>query len=302
VHTQTQVIEVGRGGLLKGQLLGSSARRDHPFRLLVENGSDERVESADVIIDATGCFGNPNRLGDGGVLAPGERRAAEKGNVVYGLPPSAEFGAGNHTMIVGAGYSAATTLKMLLDRGDQRVTWLTLNDGEPYVRVDNDPLPQRDVLALLGNAIARGEYPAVTHIGGAAVDSIESGDRCLVTVRRVESGERVEIAVDKVVASVGFRPDWSLVRELQFHQCWGSEGPMKLAAALLGASGGGDCLAQASHGADTLRSPEPDFFVLGAKSYGRNSSFLIKLGLEQVDDVITLVGRVDPGATEAPPP
>ena len=28
-----------------------------------------------------------------------------------------------------------------------------------------------------------------------------------------------------------------------------------------------------------------DFFVLGAKSYGRNSSFLIRLGVEQVQEV-----------------
>ena len=45
---------------------------------------------------------------------------------------------------------------------------------------------------------------------------------------------------------------------------------MKLAAALLGARGG-DCLAQTSHGAETLANPEPGFFILGAKSYGRNT-------------------------------
>ena len=35
-------------------------------------------------------------------------------------------------------------------------------------------------------------------------------------------------------------------------------------------------------GADTLRNPEPDFYVIGSKSYGRNSQFLIRVGLEQV--------------------
>ncbi len=31
--------------------------------------------------------------------------------------------------------------------------------------------------------------------------------------------------------------------------------------------------------------PEPGFFILGAKSYGRNSQFLLRIGWQQVDDV-----------------
>ena len=41
--------------------------------------------------------------------------------------------------------------------------------------------------------------------------------------------------------------------------------------------------------ADALRNPEPDFYVLGAKSYGRNPDFLIRVGLEQIRDVFTLI-------------
>jgi hypothetical protein len=114
-----------------------------------------------------------------------------------------------------------------------------------------------------------------------------------VTLQLLTSGgQAVQVCgVDQVVAHVGFQPDVSLYRELQVHQCYASEGPMQLAAALL-ASGGssGDCLAQTSPGPATLTSPEPDFFILGAKSYGRGSSFLIKLGLEQIHDVLTLLG------------
>ena len=49
--------------------------------------------------------------------------------------------------------------------------------------------------------------------------------------------------------------------------------------------GAGDCLAQQSHGPDSLTNPEPGFFILGAKSYGRNSQFLLRAGWQQVDDV-----------------
>ena len=40
-------------------------------------------------------------------------------------------------------------------------------------------------------------------------------------------------------------------------------------------------------GADALMNPEPNFFILGAKSYGRDSRFLLKVGFEQVRDVVS---------------
>ena len=64
---------------------------------------------------------------------------------------------------------------------------------------------------------------------------------------------------------------------------------MKLAAALQ-SSNSGDCLVQMSHGPQSLTSPEPDFYILGAKSYGRNSNFLVAIGLEQIRDLFTLIG------------
>jgi len=65
---------------------------------------------------------------------------------------------------------------------------------------------------------------------------------------------------------------------------------MKLAGALLAQSGSGaDCLDQKSFGAETLAHPEPGFFILGVKSYGRRSDFLMRVGWEQVEDVFGLL-------------
>ncbi len=36
-----------------------------------------------------------------------------------------------------------------------------------------------------------------------------------------------------------------------------------------------------------LANPEPGFFILGNKSYGRNNNFLLETGYKQVGDVIT---------------
>src|SRR5205085_1337403 len=88
--------------------------------------------------------------------------------------------------------------------------------------------------------------------------------------------------VERILANVGYAPDVDLFRELQVHQCYASEGPMALAAALL------------KQGAGVLKTTEPGYFVLGAKSYGRNSHFLLRTGFEQVREVFALIaGKQD---------
>ena len=58
-----------------------------------------------------------------------------------------------------------------------------------------------------------------------------------------------------------------LSEELQVHYCYATEGPIKLAAALMSSGGGGgDCLAQVSHGSDSLKNPEPGFYIIGVSS------------------------------------
>ena len=101
-------------------------------------------------------------------------------------------------------------------------------------------------------------------------------------------GRRETHRVDRVVAHVGHRPDRSIHRELQVHECYASEAPMKLAVALLEA-GSTDCLSQPPARGSSLESPEPGFFILGAKSYGRGSTFLLRTGYEQVADVLARI-------------
>ena len=43
-------------------------------------------------------------------------------------------------------------------------------------------------------------------------------------------------------------------------------------------------------GPEALVSPEPDFYILGAKSYGRTSSFLVSVGLQQIRELFALIG------------
>merc|ERR1712107_484675 len=103
----------------------------------------------------------------------------------------------------------------------------------------------------------------------------------------VEGDDNVEkgsVDLDVLFSLTGFRPDKELWSEIQVHMCYASDGPMKLAASLLaakmavqGTAAAGDCLQQAAPGPETLENPEPNFYVLGMKSYGRNSTFLMRV-------------------------
>lgn len=174
-----------------------------------------------------------------------------------------------------------------------RVTWCTRKFTAPYHRLESDPLPERIRLVELGNHIAAGAHAdVVTYIPGVSVDRVIADASGPMTLELLHGAEQPAVVtdIDDIVAHVGFRPDLSLYRELLIHQCYASEGPMQLAASLLASAGANaDCLAQTSAGPATLLSPEPDFFILGAKSYGRGSNFLIRLGLEQIQDVLTLL-------------
>jgi hypothetical protein len=69
---------------------------------------------------------------------------------------------------------------------------------------------------------------------------------------------------------------------------------MALATALLTATlaapaASGDCLSQVAHGAETLRTPEPGYYILGAKSYGRNPNFILPVGRTQIEEVSSLL-------------
>merc|ERR1719277_615282 len=122
------------------------------------------------------------------------------------------------------------------------------------------------------------------------MDQLPDGGLKLTLELGADGEEERALEVDTLYSLTGFHPDTGLWSELQVHMCYASDGPMKLAATLLAAkvaaegdpAAAGDCLKQAAPGPQTLENPEPDFYVLGMKSYGRNSSFLMRVGYEQV--------------------
>ncbi|MAG92197.1 MAG: hypothetical protein CMJ48_00380, partial [Planctomycetaceae bacterium] len=297
IHVRTEVLAIGRAHNRKSHAIGQPARAEHPFQLLLCDERGQRTLEADVVFDCSGTYPHHNWVGAGGIPCGGEsvclnasdyRCADVLGN------DRARF-VGRRTLVVGAGHSAATTVVQLEQLATSEpgtsVVWLTHQQNDrPLKRLENDPLETRDALVRSANDLAE-HSPNVEWLSGGQVREIRrTADAFEVSLETPNGQDAVphRLVVDRVVANVGYRPHNALYEELQVHQCYATEGPIKLAAALLGQSPV-DGLIRSGQGAETLVNPEQDFFILGAKSYGRNSQFLLAAGFEQIRELFELL-------------
>lgn len=294
INSQTNVVSLGKDGLLKHEGLGTSLRQEVPFRLLTQTANVECCSFADVVLDCTGTYGNHRWLGPGGLPALGERNNKER--IIYQIPDPMNRDrspfASKRTLVIGAGYSAATTVVALaqlaeVEPGTSFTWFVRTHRSQPIGSISNDVLRYRHELTARANQLAAAPPPFCSFFSSAAVTQI-GHTRSAFAVTAQIGGEEEQFEADNVVALVGYEPDASIYRELQVHECYASFGPMKVAASLLKQSGG-DCLQIPASDAETLKNPEPNFFILGAKSYGRNSNFLLQIGFQQIRDVFRII-------------
>jgi hypothetical protein len=308
IHERSRVVHVGRRGLLKGDDPDSPRRAEHPFRLMVrDSGGRENFVHAFAVIDASGVYAQPNWAGDGGIPARGELYLAPQMSyhVDDVLDLRRERYAGKHTIVIGAGASAATVVADLVRLADDApgtaVTWVTRGPaGSVYPDDPDETLPELRALLARARALVGGGHPAVRHVGGAVVEALQYNSATHRYTATLVIGDKLQNEEsDQVIVNTGFGPDTSMYRELQVHESYVTRGPIKLAAALRDASAGG-CTSKPAPGADALANPEPNFYVLGHKSYGRARDFLLETGYAQVADVIARL-TADLGVAPAVP-
>jgi glycine/D-amino acid oxidase-like deaminating enzyme len=278
VRIQHEVLGVARSGISKLEALGLPARRDFPLVIHCRHHDQDALFEAQAVLDCTGVLGQPAPAGRHGLQVPGEEDLRRSGHLAYAH--QAEVAPDTRSLLlIGDGASAASALRHALAQSRSlRVTWCTTSPrGPSFASPADDPLPERAQLHRFASE-ARA-HPQVDHRPDASVDAFRRTGEGLVA----EMGGFDPLKIDQVIVCTGYRPDLSILRELQIHWCWATEGPMKLAASLLGAqSSNADCLTVPRLEGDTLSNPEPDVFILGAKSYGRRSDFLLQNGLPQI--------------------
>ena len=93
--------------------------------------------------------------------------------------------------------------------------------------------------------------------------------------------------VDEIVAATGFRPDWSILSEVRLDLDPSLESPRALAPLI--DPNVHSCGTVPPHGAEELKQPDSDLFIVGMKSYGRAPTFLMRTGYEQVRSVVSAI-------------
>jgi thioredoxin reductase len=289
IETKATVKAISRQGIGKVVTRG---REDRPFSLLVQNGV-LRVDQARAIIDASGTWQNQNPMGASGFPAIGEAAAADF--IAYGIPDvlgaDRTVYAGKRVLVVGGGHSAAN---VLLDLGRlaetnslMELTWALR--GENLARVFGggvaDRLPARGKLGSDLKALS--DNNRLRLVTGFAADRVSIANGA-VTVAGWTGTQAVTLGpFDRIVVATGQRPDLDMTRELRLDLDPWLESPKTLGPAI--DPNLHSCGSVPPHGYRELSHPEPGYFAVGVKSYGRAPTFLMATGYEQVRSVTAYI-------------
>lgn len=278
-----RVTAISRAGFDKVKTAG---REQAPVLLRVATPTGEVEILASAVLDASGTWSQPNPAGADGLPALGEAAATDR--IAYRIPDALDRDrtryAGRHVLVVGAGHSAANALLDLARLAEQvpetRISWAMRGTDlrRTFGGGDGDALAAR---GALGSALRRltdsGRMELFTGFKVAAFQQEPTG--LTVTAR----DGRAVTKVDEVIAVTGQRPDLGMLRELRL----GLDPWLESTAALgpLIDPNLHSCGTVRPHGARELGHPEPGFYTVGIKSYGRAPTFLMATGYEQVRSI-----------------
>lgn len=247
---------------------------------------------ARAVIDATGTWSRPNPLGANGLPALGEAEVADQ--IFHGIPDVAGTQrpryAGKRTLVVGAGHSAANALLYLAELARQvpgtRLAWAVRSPSLQRVFGGGsaDALPAR---GELGGSLQRLQQSGeMEFFSGLHITEVRREASGQLTVRGRDTQRRpVEVAgIDEIICATGQRPDLSMSRELRLRLDPWLESTEALGPLI--DPNLHSCGTVRPHGHRELSHPEPGFYTVGVKSYGRAPTFLMATGFEQARSVV----------------
>lgn len=286
VRYGARVVAIARQGYDK---MKTGARADAPFTVRLA-GSDGEVEQyVRAVIDASGTYSSPNPLGATGVPAMGEAASADR--IVYRIPDVRDRDrhryAGRRVLVVGSGHSAMNALLDLATLAETAVgteiTWAIRRGtpGQMFGGGANDALPAR--AGIGSRAYGLIERQVVRLVTGFATSRVRSTPEGVL----VSDGSRDIGPFDEVISATGFRPDLAPLRELRLSIDPVVESPAALAPLI--DPNVHSCGSVPPHGHRELAHPESGFYIVGAKSYGRAPTVLMRTGYEQARSVVAAI-------------
>ena len=290
IETGARVQSISRLGIDK-----ATSRGAKPFVLSVatSNGSHRR-DHARAVIDASGTWATPNPIGADGLPADGEAEISDI--IAYGIPDllGRERAAyiGRTILVVGGGHSAANVL-LDLERLKQtdlstRILWATRSASLTRIFGGGtaDELPARGELGTRLKTIV--ENRRVELVAGFSATAMREAQTGKAIVQGETANGRHDIGpVDRIVVATGQRPDPTLTRELRLELDPWLESTKALGPLI--DPNVHSCGTVPPHGYRELAHPEPGFYTIGVKSYGRAPTFLLLTGYEQARSVVAAI-------------
>ena len=287
IETGAKITALARQGIDK---VASQDRETRPFILQVtQSDGSIRTDRARAIIDASGTWQNANPLGANGLSAEGETALAA--HIAYGMPDilgtRRRRYAGKRVAVVGAGYSAINVLLDLVrlseEEGGGDLLWVVRgrNMARIYGGGDADQIAARGKLGQhLKSLVDRGRIRLVTGFATTAIE--RKGDGIALA-----SETETLAPVDEIIAATGQRPDLAMTRELRLDLDPWLESTKALGPLI--DPNLHSCGSVPPHGHREISHPEPGFYTVGVKSYGRAPTFLLLTGYEQARSVVAAI-------------
>ncbi|WP_136604423.1 NAD(P)-binding domain-containing protein [Paenibacillus dokdonensis] len=279
VYLNSKVTGISRKGLSK---VTTKGREQLPF----------------VIHDASGTWSNPNPLRSDGIY--GQDEIALQNRINYGIPnvlgTDKERYSGKKVLVVGSGHSAINTLLELAELQKEsyatEIVWAIrkANLDEVYGGRELDGLPARGALGIrIQKVIESGAVKVMTPFH---IEKLVPKSGKIQVVGTINGEQNVMDEIDEIVGNTGSRPDLSIVHEVRVMTDPSLESVYELAPLI--DPNVHSCGTVRPHGEQELRQPEKDFYIVGAKSYGRAPTFLMATGYEQVRSIVAaLVGDME---------
>jgi hypothetical protein len=286
IRLNTRVVGLARQD---HDLMKDGAREDAPFLVRVVGPGGDYDVLAQAVIDASGTIETPGVLGASGLPALGEQAAAD--HIFYGIPDVLgtlrDRYAGRRVLVVGSGHSALNALLDLARLADTdsatRIRWAIRRPtlGQLLGGARNDQLQERGKLgSRVRSLLDEGRVELITSF---------RLDRLTMTAAGIvaSSGTKSIEPVDEIIAATGFRPDWSILSEVRLDLDPAVQSPRALAPLI--DPNIHSCGTVRPHGAEELKQPDGNLFVIGMKSYGRAPTFLMLTGYEQARSVVSAI-------------
>lgn len=291
IHTSSEVISITRKDLDKVKTAG---RDQVPFVISYRSNNENLVIEASAVLDATGTWGHPNPIGANGVYAGNEENLASY--IYYGIPDGigkekARY-ANKSVAVVGSGHSAINSILELDRLPGTQITWILRKEAvaDTFGGGTEDALPARGELGLkIKGLVEEGKLKVVAPFRIKELQQVKGKLRIIGTQ---DGNPSILEDIDEIVANTGARPDFAMLREIRHYFDSSLECVPELAELI--DPNVHSCGTVRPHGEAELKQPENNFYVVGAKSYGRAPTFLMATGYEQVRSVVAaLVGDME---------